>query len=45
MTEEDKLPCVAAWDIAAEFKITKSEVTAACEKLGIKIGYCQLGAF
>jgi len=43
--EDDKLPCIAAWDIASELKITKSEVTAACEKMGIKIGYCQLGAF
>jgi hypothetical protein len=43
--EDDKLPCIAAWDIASELKITKLEVTAACEKLGIKIGYCQLGAF
>jgi hypothetical protein len=42
---DDKLPCVAAWDIAAELKITKSDVTAACEKMGIKIGFCQLGAF
>jgi len=43
--EEDKLPCIAAWDIASELKISKSDVTAACEKMGIKIGFCQLGAF
>jgi len=43
--EDDKLPCVAAWDIAAELKISKLEVAAACEKLEIKIGFCQLGAF
>ncbi|PKL19008.1 MAG: hypothetical protein CVV49_03165 [Spirochaetae bacterium HGW-Spirochaetae-5] len=43
--EDDKLPCAAAWNIAAELKITKLEVTSACEKLGIKINKCQLGAF
>jgi len=45
LEEDDKLPCIAAWDIAAELKISKSEVVGACEKLGIKIGHCQLGAF
>jgi phage terminase large subunit-like protein len=45
LTEDDKLPCIAAWDIASELKITKPDVTAACEKMGIKIGHCQLGAF
>ena len=45
LDENDKLPCIAAWDIASEFKISKSDVTAACEKLGIKISHCQLGAF
>jgi hypothetical protein len=43
--EDEKIPCAAAWNIAAELKIKKSEVTAACEKLGIKINKCQLGAF
>ena len=45
LDEDEKLPCIAAWDIAEELKISKSDVTAACEKLGIKIGHCQLGAF
>jgi len=43
--ENEKLPCAAAWNIAAKLKIKKLEVTAACEKLGIKINKCQLGAF
>ncbi len=43
--EDEKLPCAAAWNIAVELKIKKLEVTAACEKLGIKINKCQLGAF
>lgn len=43
--ENEKLPCAAAWNIAEELKLKKLEVTAACEKLGIKINKCQLGAF
>jgi len=43
--EGEKLPCAAAWNIASEMKIKKMDVTAACEKLGIKINKCQLGAF
>lgn len=43
--ENDKLPCAAAWNIAGSMKIKKTDVSAACEKLGIKIGKCQLGAF
>jgi hypothetical protein len=43
--EDEKLPCAAAWNIAAELNIKKIDVTAACEKLGIKINKCQLGAF
>ena len=43
--EDEKLPCAAAWNIAAELNMKKLEVTAACEKLGIKINKCQLGAF
>jgi hypothetical protein len=43
--EDDILPCAAAWNIAAEMNLKKNEVTAACEKLGIKIKKCQLGAF
>ena len=45
LDDDDKLPCIAAWDIASELKIAKSDVTAACEKMGIKISHCQLGAF
>lgn len=40
-----RLPCRAAWEIAAEAGMTRLEVSAACEKLGIKIKPCQLGAF
>lgn len=43
--EDDRLPCSAAWAIAAEMKISKLDVACACEKLKIKICRCQLGAF
>jgi hypothetical protein len=41
----DRLPCAAAWNIAAHFKIPKMEVSSACEALKIKVKPCQLGAF
>jgi len=42
---QERLSCLAAWEIAARFKLKKTEVTAACEALKIKISPCQLGAF
>ena len=41
----DRLPCHAAWEIAARMDISKMSVSAACEYLGIKIKPCQIGAF
>ena len=43
--ENEKLSCGAAWNIASEMNMKKTDITAACEKLGIKINKCQLGAF
>ncbi len=40
-----KLPCRAAWEIAANLKIGKVQVAAAADALGIKITACQLGCF
>ncbi|HOF06264.1 MAG TPA: hypothetical protein PLH54_11700 [Syntrophales bacterium] len=42
---DGRLPCKAAWDIAARMKIGRKKVAAACEALQIKIKPCQLGAF
>ena len=42
---DNRLDCAAAWDIAKTFGLRKMEVSSACEKLGIKISHCQLGAF
>jgi hypothetical protein len=43
--EGGRLPCRAAWDIAKRLGIRKMVVTAACEKLNVKISSCQLGGF
>ncbi len=43
--ENDRLPCAALWQIAAQFKMTKMKVSAVCEGHDIKIKPCQLGAF
>ena len=40
-----KLSCLKAWEIAADFKISRLSVSCSCEALGIKIKECQLGAF
>jgi hypothetical protein len=40
-----RLPCAQAWAIAQKFNMSKMDISAACEKLGIKIKPCQLGAF
>lgn len=42
---EGRLSCAAAWAIAARFKMPKLHVANAAEKLQIRIGQCQLGAF
>ena len=41
----DRLPCAAAWAIAARFQMPKLHVANAAEKLGVRVGQCQLGAF
>jgi len=42
---DGRLPCRAAWEIAAELRITRMEVSAACETQKVRIKPCQLGAF
>lgn len=41
----ERLPCAAAWAIAASLGIPRMAVARACETLEIKIKPCQLGAF
>lgn len=42
---EGKLSCENAWAVAKKLKLSKMDVAAACETMGIKIKQCQLGAF
>ncbi len=42
---DGRLPCGAAWEIAADRKIPRMNVCSACEALKIKVKPCQLGAF
>jgi len=44
-TENGRLSCLKAWEIAVQLKIPKIAVSNACEGLGMKIKPCQLGAF
>jgi hypothetical protein len=40
-----RLPCAVAWAIAARFGMPKLHVANAAERLEIRLGQCQLGAF
>ena len=40
-----RLACAEAWRIAEEAGIRRLDMGRACEKMGIKINQCQLGAF
>jgi len=39
------LPCVEAWEIAAEMNVPRLKISSACEALKIRVKPCQLGAF
>ena len=40
-----KLTCQAAWEIAADLKVSRMDVCSAADALNIKTTSCQLGAF
>ncbi len=42
---DGKISCSQCWEIAKALKITKLDLGSACEKKGIRIKPCQLGAF
>jgi hypothetical protein len=42
---DGRLPCAAAWAVAAELRIARIDVARAAEALRLKISRCQLGAF
>lgn len=43
--EGGRLPCQTAWSIASHMGIARMDVSAAVERLGVRISRCQLGAF
>jgi hypothetical protein len=43
--KDGRLTCASAWEIAKTLNMPKMHVSSACEKLGIKVKPCQLGAF
>ena len=43
--ENKRLSCLECWTIAKELKLKRLDVGSACEKKGIRIKPCQLGAF
>ncbi len=40
-----RISCKDCWGIAVDFKISRPDMGAACEKLHLRIKPCQLGAF
>ena len=42
---DEKIGCASCWKIADDNKLERMAVAAACERLGLKITHCQLGAF
>ena len=43
--KDKKITCIECWGIARQLKLKPSHVSSACEKMGIKIKPCQIGAF
>ncbi len=43
--EDGRISCAATWNIADKLGISKQNMANACEKQGVKISPCQLGAF
>ena len=43
--KDGRISCARCWEIAREFKMKKLDVGSACEKLGLRVKPCQLGAF
>ncbi len=42
---DGQLPCAVAWKIASDLQVPKMRVSAAAEKLKLRIRDCQLGCF
>jgi hypothetical protein len=44
-SNDSRLECRSAWEIAQRLKLSRISVSEACESMGIKVSHCQLGAF
>lgn len=44
-SQDNRLSCKTAWEIADTLGIHKMKVSAACDAMGVKVKPCQLGAF
>ncbi len=44
-TNGNKISCIKCWEIAKDLSISRLVIGSACEKKGLKIKPCQLGAF
>lgn len=44
-SDDGRLSCRVCWEMAASFKMKRLDMGSACEKLGVRIKPCQLGAF
>lgn len=44
-SRDERISCAECWDIALALKKTRLVLGSACEKLGVRIKPCQLGAF
>jgi hypothetical protein len=42
---EGRIDCLSCWEIARSLGMAKMAVADACERLGLKVRRCQLGAF
>jgi hypothetical protein len=43
--DNGRIPCETCWQIAEDLKIKKLDLGSSCEKKGVRIKPCQLGAF
>lgn len=41
----ERITCLAAWETAKRFSVSRAMISAVCEKMKIKISKCQLGTF
>ena len=44
-TVDGRITCAACWKIARDVNLEKMAISAACERMGLKVKDCQIGAF